>query len=151
MKIIKGSAYSGTKKMQKNIFIEIIIMKGYCILLLVSFLLLTVQSFAQKTEYVISSPSGSDVTHIDKSGISVIPNGRIITPAGKCFTVAPHPYGLALSNDGNIAVTANSGTSPLSITILRNLLSGNPEIQQIPPSPKGDEGVLASVFMGLAI
>jgi YVTN family beta-propeller protein len=151
MKIIKGSAYSGTKKMQKNIFIEIIIMKGYCILLLVSFLLLTVQSSAQKTEYVISSPSGSDVTHIDKNGISVIPNGRIITPAGKCFTVAPHPYGLALSNDGNIAVTANSGTSPLSITILRNLLSGNPEIQQIPPSPKGDEGVLASVFMGLAI
>ena len=91
MKIIKGSAYSGTKKMQKNIFIEIIIMKGYCILLLVSFLLLTVQSSAQKTEYVISSPSGSDVTHIDKNGISVIPNGRNITPAGKCFTVAPHP------------------------------------------------------------
>src|SRR5664280_75917 len=151
MKIIKGSAHSGTKKMQKNIFIKIITMKGYCILLLISFLLLSVQSVAQKTEYVISSPSGSEFTQIVKNGTSVIPNGRLITPAGKCFTVAPHPYGLALSNDGNIAVTANSGTSPLSITILRNLLSGNPEIQQIPPSPKGDEGVLASVFMGLAI
>lgn len=126
-------------------------MKGYSILLLISFLLLSVQSVAQKTEYVISSPSGSEFTQIVKNGTSVIPNGRLITPAGKCFTVAPHPYGLALSNDGNIAVTANSGTSPLSITLLRNLLSGNPEIQQIPPSPKGDEGVLASVFMGLAI
>ena len=65
--------------------------------------------------------------------------------------VAPHPYGLTLSPDGNTAVTANSGTSPLSITIIRNILSENPEVQQIPPGPATDKGVLASVFMGLAI
>jgi len=34
---------------------------------------------------------------------------------------------LTLSPDGNIAVTANSGTSPLSITIVRNILSQHPE------------------------
>jgi hypothetical protein len=33
--------------------------------------------------------------------------------------VAPHPYGLTLSMDGSIAVTANSGTNPISISILK--------------------------------
>jgi len=106
---------------------------------------------AQNQNYVISVPAGNKFTHIDKNGETIIPNGRIITPVGKCYTVAPHPYGLAISNDGNIAVTANSGTSPLAITIMRNLNSGNPDIQQVPPGSDTDKGVLASVFMGLAI
>ncbi|NOU46109.1 MAG: hypothetical protein HOO86_03500 [Bacteroidales bacterium] len=106
---------------------------------------------AQQTDYTISAPAAYRYTQIIEDGKTVIPNGRIVTPAGNSFVVAPHPYGLALSNDGNIAVTANSGTNPLSITILRNIHSGNPEIQQIPPSPAGDKGVLESVFMGLAI
>lgn len=106
---------------------------------------------AQKSEYIISAPAGNKYTQINKNGESIIPNGRILTPTGKCYTVAPHPYGLVLSSDGNIAVTANSGIVPLSITILRNLNSENPEIQQVPPGPGTDKGVLASVFMGLAI
>ncbi len=81
----------------------------------------------------------------------MIPNGRYISPAGKSIVTAPHPYGLTLSPDGNIAVTANSGTSPLSITIIRDILSDHPEVQQLPPGPATDKGVLASVFMGLAI
>ncbi len=121
------------------------------LVLLGTALIISICSSAQKQEYVITAPAGNKFTHIDKNGETVIPNGRIITPTGKCFTVAPHPYGLAISNDGNIAVTANSGIVPLSITILRNLNSGNPDIQQIPPGPATDKGVLASVFMGLAI
>jgi YVTN family beta-propeller protein len=106
---------------------------------------------AQNQEYVITPPAGNKFTHIDKNGETIIPNGRIITPAGLCFMVAPHPYGLAISNDGKIAVTANSGTSPLSISILRNLNSDTPDIQQVPPGASTDKGVLASVFMGLAV
>jgi len=100
---------------------------------------------------IISSPSGSRFVQIDKAGETIIPNGRILTPLGKCYTVAPHPYGLVISKNGDIAVTANSGTSPLAITIIRKLNSNTPEIQQIPPGPATDKGVLASVFMGLAI
>jgi YVTN family beta-propeller protein len=99
----------------------------------------------------ISAPAGDRYTQINKTGETVLPNGRLITPEGRCFTVAPHPYGLAVSRDGNIAVTANSGIAPLSITILRNLNSGTPDIQQVPPGPSTDKGILASVFMGLAI
>ena len=108
-------------------------------------------SSKQPDPWVAHAPAGDRFVEINRSGETVIPNGRILTPAGKSIVVAPHPYGLTLSPDGNTAVTANSGTSPLSITIIRNILTDNPEVQQIPPGPSTDEGVLASVFMGLAI
>ena len=101
--------------------------------------------------WIITAPAGERFTRIDRNGETIIPNGRIVAPAGKSIVVAPHPYGLTLSRDGNTAVTANSGTSPLSITIIRNILSEEPEVQQIPPGPATDKGVLASVFMGLAV
>ncbi len=105
----------------------------------------------EKKITVLSAPAGNRYTAIDRSGETVLPNGRIITPLGKNITVAPHPYGLTLSRSGNIAVTANSGIRPLSISIIKNLLSDNPQVMQIPPGPATDEGVLASVFMGLAV
>ena len=101
--------------------------------------------------WIITAPAGEMYVEINKEGKTVIPNGRFITPSGNTHEVAPHPYGLILSPDGQIAVTSNSGTNPLSISILRDITSKNPEIQQIPPGPSTDEGVLASVFMGLAI
>jgi len=99
---------------------------------------------------VLSAPAGSAYTSINKEGVTVIPNGRLLTPSGKSIVVAPHPFGLALSSNGEIAVTANSGVRPLSISIIRNLTS-SPEIIQVPPGYSNDEGVLESVFMGLAI
>ncbi|MCB9211556.1 MAG: hypothetical protein H6609_19505 [Ignavibacteriales bacterium] len=125
-------------------------------IILIPYLLFIIASACQNpsdhnTLWIASSPSGEEVTKINKEGKTVIPNGRFITPAGKSILVAPHPYGLTISPNGNIAVTANSGTSPLSITIVRKILSQQPDIQQVPPGPSTDKGVLASVFMGLAI
>ncbi len=102
-------------------------------------------------QWIASAPAANEYVKIDKSGKTILPNGRFITPIGKQITTAPHPYGLVLSPDGNIAVTANSGTSPFSITVIKNLLSENPIVQQIPEGAKTDEGVLEAVFMGLAI
>ena len=107
--------------------------------------------FAQQRDYIISAPAGDEYVTIKKEGKTVIPNGRYISPLGKTHMVAPHPYGLAISSDGNIAITANSGTSPISISILKNILSDNPQITQIPENPKGDTGILESAFMGLVI
>ena len=105
----------------------------------------------KQVAWIANPPAGSEFCTINKEGTTVIPNGRYITPAGTSFVVAPHPFGLTLSSDANIAVTANSGTSPLSITILKNIMDQTPEIIQIPPGAQTDDGVLASVFMGLAI
>ena len=128
--------------------LKCIIKAAYTLLLLVS---LTNILFAQKTDYVISAPAGDEYVTINKNGKTVIPNGRYVSPLGNTHMVAPHPFGLAISSDGNIAITANSGTSPISINILKNILSEKPEITQVPENPKGDKGILESAFMGLVI
>ncbi len=104
-----------------------------------------------KDIWIAYAPAGKMYCKIDKSGTTVIPNGRFITPAGKSITVAPHPYGLAVSSDGTIAVTANSGVKPISLSLIANLQDINPKVVQIPQGASTDRGVLASVFMGLAI
>ncbi len=108
-------------------------------------------SHRNKRIAVLSAPAGDEYTVIRQDGITVIPNGRFLTPAGRSVEVAPHPYGLAVSSDGAVCVTANSGVRPLSVSIIKGLNSANPRVMQIPPGPLNDEGVLASVFMGLAI
>ncbi len=126
-----------------------------CSFYLVFFLFLTAcnsdKKVNQNEQWIASAPAGNQYVKIDKNGKTILPNGRFITPLGKQITTAPHPYGLILSPDGNMAVTANSGTSPFSITVIKNLLSENPIVQQIPEGAKNEEGVLEAVFMGLAI
>lgn len=102
-------------------------------------------------KWLISAPAGNQYAKLDPNGTSIDPLGRIIKPRGTTYRTAPHPYGLVLSKDGNIAVCANSGTGPFSITIFKNILSGNPEIRQIPEGAQNDEDLLGAVFMGLAI
>lgn len=121
------------------------------IVLFATALLLVAQTVKENSHTIISTPAKNELTKINIDGTTVIPNGRFLTAPGKNIITAPHPYGLALSPDGDIAVTANSGTGPLSITIIRNILSDEPEVQQVPPGTETDKGVLASVFMGLAI
>ncbi len=101
--------------------------------------------------WLIGPPAGSAPTAIHRDGTTVIPNGRLLTPKGRQITIAPHPYGLVLSPDGTLAVTANSGIAPFSISIIRDVLGTGPRVQQVPPGAETEEGVLASVFMGLAI
>jgi hypothetical protein len=100
---------------------------------------------------MLSAPAGDQYITIDPEGRTIIPNGRFIEPLGRTIEVAPHPFGLTLSPDGSIAVTANSGVAPLSITIIRDILSDTPDVRQVPPGPATDKGVLASVFMGLSL
>jgi len=104
-----------------------------------------------KEIYLVDAPAGSQYCQINENGATVIPNGRILTPAGIQVKVAPHPYGLVLSHDGQIAITSNSGVSPFSVSIIRDLYSANPHVNQIPEGNSSDEGILESVFMGLAV
>lgn len=102
-------------------------------------------------KWISQSPAGNAYTKINRKGKTVLPDGRFITPMGLQIKVAPHPYGLILSPNGQIAVTANSGVQPFSVSIIRNILSQHPQVDQIPKGYINDEGILASVYMGLAI
>lgn len=64
------------------------------------------------------APAGERPVRIDPTDETVLPNGRLLTPRGRQFFTAPHPYGLALSPDGTTLVTANSGTKPFSVTVI---------------------------------
>lgn len=102
-------------------------------------------------QWLIAAPAGFEQTRIERLGQTVLPNGRIITPRGRQLEVAPHPYGLVLSPDGSLAVTANSGVRPFSVSIITDLLSESPKTRQIPKGFNTEEGVLESVYMGLAV
>ncbi|MDD3739419.1 MAG: hypothetical protein PHP31_09025, partial [Lentimicrobiaceae bacterium] len=119
--------------------------------ILLGLILTTISSCSNKSDKNYpNAPAGSKYCQIDKNGETIIPNGRIIKPCGKQFITAPHPYGLALSNDGNIAITANSGIRPFSITVIKGINEETQSQYQIPEGYFTDRGALESVFMGLA-
>ncbi len=101
--------------------------------------------------WIVTAPAEGRYTEIDRTGTTVIPNGRLIRPVGQSVQVAPHPYGLTLSPDGSTAITSNSGVRPFSISIIRGIDTGELTVQQVPEGAQTDEGVLAAVFMGLAV
>ncbi|MFN0216848.1 MAG: bifunctional YncE family protein/alkaline phosphatase family protein [Saprospiraceae bacterium] len=102
-------------------------------------------------QWMIGAPAGDQYCQINPNGVSILPNGRIIKPMGQTVRIAPHPYGLALSPDGTVAVTANSGNRPFSITILKNPESGELKVRQVPEGAFNVPSLLEDVFMGLAI
>ena len=109
------------------------------------------QKLIPEKKYILSAPSGDQYTEIKSDNTAIIPNGRIVTPIGKQIRVAPHPYGLILSPDNNILVTANSGTFPFSLSIISDLKNEKPNVSRIPEKGEERSGILESVFMGLAI
>jgi DNA-binding beta-propeller fold protein YncE len=101
----------------------------------------------------LTAPAGDQPTYINPAGETVLPNGRLISPEGVQVTVEPHPYGMTLSPDGNLLVTANTGTWPFSLSIINALGSNAPGVEQIPRGYplKHTEVEPSSVYMGLAI
>jgi hypothetical protein len=70
-----------------------------------------------------SAPAGNRPatanTVIDGVRAAVLPNGRLVTPAGVEVNVqAPKPFGLALSPNGSMLATVNSGAAPFSLTLI---------------------------------
>jgi DNA-binding beta-propeller fold protein YncE len=106
------------------------------------------QTFESK---LLQAPAGRLPVKIDLRGMTVLPNGRLITPFGKQVKVAPHPYGLALSPNGKTLVTVNSGTHPFSASIVTDIFGLAPQVAQIPPGFKSSDADPESVFMGAAI
>jgi YVTN family beta-propeller protein len=100
---------------------------------------------------LLQAPAGDRPVQINPRGVTVLPNGRLIAPLGRQATVAPHPYGLALSPDGKTLVTLNSGTHPFSASILTDLESLTPKVVQIPPGFKSADADPESVYLGVAI
>ncbi len=50
-------------------------------------------------------PGRAEFCKIDTAGVSVLPSGRYVTPAGKAIRIANDPFGLAISPNGKTALT----------------------------------------------
>lgn len=93
----------------------------------------------------LSAPAGNlpaqEHVAVDGFDAAVLPTGRLVTPVGVEVSVgAPKAFGLDLSPDGNTLITSNDGVSPFSLTLIRNIRSGNPTTSLIP---------LDAAFMGV--
>jgi hypothetical protein len=70
---------------------------------------------------------------IENYDAAVLPNGRLITPLGLEANVgAPKPFGMAVSRDGKVLATVNSGIGPFSVTLVKNLNTLSPQVTVIP-------------------
>ena len=83
-----------------------------------------------------SAPAGNrpaaTSTVIDGVRVAVLPNGRLVTPAGVEVNVqAPKPFGMALSPNGRTLATLNSGAGPFSLTLITQLTSPAPVVKRI--------------------
>ena len=63
----------------------------------------------QKKINVLSVPGSNQYCKIDTAGISVLPSGRYVTPAGNFIRITNDPFGMAISPDGKKAVTLHNG------------------------------------------
>jgi YVTN family beta-propeller protein len=97
-----------------------------------------------------TAPAGDHYTRIDRAGRTVLPNGRLVTPQGRQFPTAPHPFGMALGSDGRTLVTVNGGTGPFSLTLIEGLTGDEPTVRQVPAGAEGDKA-LPSAFVGAAV
>jgi DNA-binding beta-propeller fold protein YncE len=83
-----------------------------------------------------AAPAGnrpaSTSTVIDGVSAAVLPNGRLVTPAGVEVNVqAPKPFGMALSPNGRVLATLNSGAGPFSLTLITDLAGATPVVKRI--------------------
>ncbi len=70
---------------------------------------IAVSSHAQKPVSILQVPGTSEFCKIDEKGISILPSGRYVTPAGKLIRITHDPFGMAISPDGKKAVTLHNG------------------------------------------
>lgn len=78
--------------------------------------------FSQKKQVsILTVPSGNQYSKIDTAGISILPSGRFVTPAGSSIRITHDPFGMAVSPDGKRAVTLHNGVfTIIDLVSLRN-------------------------------
>jgi DNA-binding beta-propeller fold protein YncE len=70
-------------------------------------------SVAQNLVNVLQVPGTDKFCKIDEKGVSVLPSGRFVTPAGSFVRITHAPFGMSLSPDGKKAITLHDGVFTL--------------------------------------
>ena len=76
---------------------------------------------AQKKVSILEVPGTNQFCSINPKGISVLPSGRFVTPAGQTIHITHDPFGMTISPDGKKAVTLHNGVfTIIDIASLKN-------------------------------
>ncbi len=71
---------------------------------------------AQNNSTFLSVPGYNKIADINPEGISVLPSGRYVSPAGTTIKITNDPFGLAISPNGKVSITLHDGV----ITVIDN-------------------------------
>ena len=97
-------------------------------------LLCGLTTVAQVPKQYLSVPGKTAYTHIDKTGVSILPSGRYIKPAGQTIQIAHSPFGMAISPDGSKTVTLHNGV----FTVIDNASMKSSMVGWIGDTPGND-------------
>ena len=93
---------------------------GICFCLILSFSH-TAANGQAKSVNILTVPAGNQYSKIDTAGISVLPSGRFVTPAGTTIRITHDPFGMAISPDQRRAVTLHNGVfTIIDLTTLKH-------------------------------
>lgn len=103
-------------------------------------------SFAQQKIYkTLQVPGRNKPTAINKNGVSILPSGRLISPAGKLSLITNDPFGLSVSPDGKKAVSLHNGVLTLFL-LDKDSSIRIPDYEGKIPSPFTNGSLLGAAF-----
>ena len=62
-----------------------------------------------KSISILQVPGKDQYCNIDVNGVSILPSGRYVTPVGEFLRITHDPFGMAISPDGQKAITLHNG------------------------------------------
>jgi DNA-binding beta-propeller fold protein YncE len=97
-----------------------------------------------------TAPAGDQTVARRPGSDTVIPGGRIVHPFGEQHATGPGPFGLAVSPDGNTAVSADGGPGRFSLTFLDRTAANRWQVRALGSEKVAENDDWRGVFMGLA-
>ena len=86
----------------------------------------------------LHAPAGDAYAEHNPAGVTILPNGRRLRPAGTHLPLARYPHGMAMSRDGSLLFVASDGVGQ----IVSGWQTGSPKISELkPPKPEGQRKI----------
>jgi YVTN family beta-propeller protein len=108
-----------------------------CLLILGLFLVVLAtgsrKAAARPEAAYLHAPAVNEYARHDPRGVTILPNGRFLEPAGRHFPVARWPHGLLLAPDGSFAFVASEGVGQ----IITDWNGSTPRITALPAPTDG--------------
>ena len=84
-------------------------MRSFFLLVILMGTVLQINAQQPKLVSILEVPGKFEYARVQEKGVSVLPSGRYISPAGEMIRITHDPFGMRVSPDGKKAVTLHNG------------------------------------------